>query len=191
MKSDDIILQAALNEFERRLPSLKKHRLNTIDKLVRDVSQKHKIHHRALKDIFTDKHVPDRYHQNKLDEQIDPETASEIMKFAQWAGDRLHIKQLPEIELSMDTDEAHDGKATGCFWPSEGKVWVYCKNRNLIDIFRSIFHELVHVRQNEIGMIDPNGSGQSYPGAPIETMAEMLAGKYIKIWKDNNPNCIQ
>jgi hypothetical protein len=50
------------------------------------------------------------------------------------------------------------------------------------------FHELVHVRQSELNMIKP---GDSYPGSPIEVMADMLAGKYIKIYGAKNNHIFQ
>lgn len=108
---------------------------------------------------------------------------AEVEKFAQWAGNVLNIKKLPKIELSMDSEESQTNHHTGGHVPGSGHIWVYAKNRNLVDILRTVFHELVHVRQHEINMIKP---GSSYPGSPIESMADMLAGKYIKIYGEKN-----
>lgn len=119
---------------------------------------------------------------------IDPEVQEEVDKFAVWAGDRLSIKNLPKIVLSLDTEKAKSTPATGQFVLDDDKIWVYANNRNLIDILRTVFHELVHYRQHELGMID---SGDSYPGSPIEAMADMLAGKYIKIYGKQNRQVFQ
>jgi hypothetical protein len=35
------------------------------------------------------------------------------------------------------------------------------------------------------------GDGDSYPGSPIEAMADMLAGKYIKIYGKANRKVFQ
>ena len=107
---------------------------------------------------------------------------AEVKKFAEWAGKRLNIQSLPEIELSQDTQDAQDNHHTGSHVEGSDSIWVYAKNRNLVDILRTVFHELVHVRQGEIGMIKP---GDSYPGSPIEAMADLLAGKYIKIYGES------
>jgi hypothetical protein len=88
----------------------------------------------------------------------------------------------------MDTEEAQTNHHTGGHIMGDDKIWVYAKNRNLVDILRTVFHELVHVRQGELNMIDP---GDSYPGSPIEAMADMLAGKYIKIYGENNHHIFQ
>ncbi len=99
--------------------------------------------------------------------------------FVQWASKILHLKSIPSIELSMDTEEAQTNHHTGGHQMGADSIWVYVNNRNLVDILRTVFHELVHVRQGELNMIEP---GDSYPGSPIEAMADMLAGKYIKIY---------
>jgi len=107
----------------------------------------------------------------------------EVNKFAHWAGKRLHIQKMPMIDLSYDTKDAQVNHHTGRHVEGDNKVWVYAKNRNLVDILRTVFHELVHWRQSEIGMIKP---GDSYPGSPIEVMADMLSGKYIKIYGEKH-----
>jgi hypothetical protein len=116
------------------------------------------------------------------------EIAGEVEKFKDWACKKLHIKNPPKIELSYDTEEAQQGHHTGRHVEGSGEIWVYAANRNLIDILRTVFHELVHVRQGELGMIQ---DGDSYPGSPIEAMADMLAGKYIKIYGKANRKVFQ
>lgn len=118
----------------------------------------------------------------------DEEVASEVTKFKDWACKKLYIKNPPKIELSYDTEEAQQGHHTGRHVVGGDSIWVYVANRNLVDILRTVFHELVHVRQGELGMIK---DGDSYPGSPIEAMADMLAGKYIKIYGKANRKVFQ
>lgn len=179
-------------ELAKRLPSLSKHDYNTIDDLMRKVARKHKISSKALHDLFQKKYhkTPDSWIKNKLDEadNVECDLESEVEKFVDWTAKKLNLKKVPKIELSMDSDEAQNNHHTGGHVPGEDSVWVYAKNRNLVDILRTVFHELVHVRQHEIGMIKP---GDSYPGSPIEAMADMLAGKYIKIYGEKNHHIFQ
>jgi hypothetical protein len=116
------------------------------------------------------------------------DVADEVEKFKDWAVSKLKIKNPPKIELSYDTEEAQQGHHTGRHIEGSNSVWVYAANRNLVDILRTVFHELVHWRQSELDMID---NGDSYPGSPIEAMADMLAGKYIKIYGKNNRQIFQ
>lgn len=112
----------------------------------------------------------------------------EVTKFVDWASKRLSIRNPPKIQLSQNTKEAKTGHHTGKHVHGSDSVWVYVRNRNLVDILRTVFHELVHWRQSELNMID---HGDSYPGSAIEAMADLLAGKYIKIYGKNNRNIFQ
>jgi hypothetical protein len=179
-------------ELAKKLPSLAKHDYNTIDDLMRKIAKKHKITSKALDSLFRRKYKdrPDRWIKGKLDEAngVPSDIESEVEKFVDWTAKKLNLKKVPKIELSMDTEEAQTNHHTGGHVPGEDSVWVYANNRNLVDILRTVFHELVHVRQHEIGMIKP---GDSYPGSPIEAMADMLAGKYIKIYGEDNHHIFQ
>lgn len=116
------------------------------------------------------------------------EEMKQVDNFIKWCIKRLHIKEPhPIITLSRDSEQAQKGHHTGLH-TSDGKIWVYIENRNMVDIFRTIFHELVHHRQDQLNMIGPD---DSYPGSPVEAMADMLAGKYIKIYGKNHPEIFQ
>jgi hypothetical protein len=190
MKLNDLS-EAPEIELAKKLPSLSKHNYDTIDKLMQKIANKHRITGKILHNLFVEKYksTPDKWITGKLDEtdsQVDIE--SEVGKFVDWAIEILHIKTKPEIELSQDTEEAQTHHHTGSHVDKSNKVWVYVKNRNLVDILRTVFHELVHVRQGELDMIKP---GSSYPGSPIEAMADKLAGKYIKIYGEKNHHIFQ
>lgn len=115
---------------------------------------------------------------------VDDNLKTEVDKFTQWVCEKLGVENTPTIELSLDSDEAQGNHHTGGHMPGSGEIWVYVKNRNLVDILRTIAHEITHVRQCELNMIKPNSS---YPGSPIELLADMTAGKLIKIYgKKNN-----
>ena len=191
MRESEFINEAPAIELAKRLPSLEKHDYDTIDQLMRGIAKKHRITGKALHDLFVKKYksTPDSYIKNKLDEDnSELNIAYEVKQFGQWACRVLHIKGNPKITLSYDTEEAQTNHHTGRHIDGEDKMWIYVNNRNLVDILRTVFHELVHYRQGEIGMIKPNSS---YPGSPIEAMADMLAGKYIKIYGEKHHKIFQ
>jgi hypothetical protein len=119
-------------------------------------------------------------------ELSDQERDAHIYEFIEWCYKLLNIQNPPKFELSYDTEEAQVNHHTGRH--SGNNIWVYVKNRNLIDILRTILHELTHQRQYELGMIKPD---DSYPGSPIEMLADMVAGKYIKVWGKKHPEIFQ
>jgi hypothetical protein len=193
MITEHIIIESAADELAKTLPSLKKHDYDTIDQLIRKIANKHSISGKALHNLFVKKYKrpPERWVKGKLDETDEGEDLNNnptMKKFIEWTGKRLHLQNIPDIEFSYDTDKAQKGHHTGVHVEGTNSVWVYAKNRNMVDIMRTVFHELVHCRQGELNMIEP---GDSYPGSPIEVMADMLAGKYMKIFGKDHPEIFQ
>ena len=194
MLTEHIIIESAAMELAKRLPSLQKHDYTTIDKLMRQVASRHSITSKALHDLFVRKfkRSPDNWVKGKLDEEDDkPDFLADnpiMQKFIQFAAQKLNLQSVPEIEFSYDTEEAQEGHHTGRHLENDNSVWVYVANRNMVDIMRTVLHELTHVRQGELDMIKP---GDSYPGSPIEMLADMSAGKYIKIFSKDHPEIFQ
>jgi hypothetical protein len=193
MLTEHIIIESAAMELAKRLPSLQKHDYTTIDKLMRQVASRHRITGKALHDLFVRKfkRSPDNWVKGKLDEDDEPDFLADnpiMQKFIQWASQQLSLQSVPNFEFSYDTEEAQEGHHTGRHSTNDNSVWVYVANRNMVDILRTVVHELTHVRQGELGMIKP---GDSYPGSPIEMLADMVAGKLIKIFGKDHPEIFQ
>lgn len=191
MKAQEFLTESPEIELAKKLPTLAKHDYDTIDRLMQKIAKKHRITGKKLHDRFVKKYhkIPDDWIKEKISEtQVDDEIRNEVEKFADWACKILKVKNKPKIILSMDTEEAQTHHHTGKHIHGDDKVWVYAKNRNLVDILRTVFHEIVHVRQGERGEIGPNSS---YPGSPIEVEADALAGKFIKIYGEQNRHIFQ
>lgn len=183
MKSSDFVTSPE-EELAKKLPHLANSNWTSIDKLMRKIAKKHKITPDELHDLFVKKYddIPDDWiKKKKLSEsaQNNLDIDEEVKKFSEWVKKRLNCQTDPIIELSRDTQEAQDEHHTGRHTEGDNRIWVYVKNRNLVDILRTVAHELTHVRQSELNMIQP---GDSYPGSPIEMLADMVAGKLIKIY---------
>lgn len=213
MQIKELTNEDAVKELKEKLPTLKRVDYDSIDHLMKKISKKHKITGNKLHNLFVSKygHTPDHwikkyreklkegnygastkepnapdYYVESEDKNLDVEA---VKKFIQWTVHRLHLKgPMPKIILSDNTEKAQAGTHTGVHSEEDNTIWVYTGKRNLIDIFRTIFHELVHERQSQLNMIKPD---DSYPGSPIEAMADMLAGKYIKIYGKHHPEIFQ
>lgn len=175
-------------ELARELPGLAKHNYSTIDRLLRKIAKRYAITNKALRALFVKKYsnTSNKWINAIKKEDIndhDIDIEEEVKKFAEWAMRRVHLQNPIKIDLSYDTKDAQDNHHTGRHVDGDPTIWVYAKNRNLVDILRTVFHEIVHCRQGELGMIKP---GDSYPGSPIEAMADLLAGKYIKIYGEKH-----
>jgi hypothetical protein len=111
-----------------------------------------------------------------------------VKKFIKWCAKKLQLQSTPTFEFSYDTDEAQGGHHTGRHVEGSNECWVYVKNRNMVDVLRTVAHELRHVQQSEQGKIKP---GSSYPFSPIESDADVWAGGIIKIFGKQHPEIFQ
>lgn len=102
--------------------------------------------------------------QNKLDI---------IKHFIRYCKEELNIQSLPVIKLINDRSFVEQFRSYGEYSVHENQIRLYYPGRNLADVCRSLAHELVHHRQNELGMIATN-SGET--GSEIENEANALAG---------------
>lgn len=64
-------------------------------------------------------------------------------------------------------------RTTGVYINSDREIWIRVKNRHQVDLFRSICHEMVHHKQNELNMLH-KGSGDD--DSPEEGQANRIAG---------------
>ena len=101
-----------------------------------------------------------------------------IGEFIKYACKNLAIQNPPHnLTLSYDNEEAKQKRSFGYFEPTANKIWVYVKNRNMADILRTLAHELVHRRQDELGMI---GEESGETGSTIENEANAMAGVLLR-----------
>jgi cytidyltransferase-like protein len=105
------------------------------------------------------------------------ETAT-IGEFIKFSIKNLEIQNPPRnLSLSYDTNKAKEMRSFGYFDPNDNKIWVYCANRNMADILRTLAHELVHRKQDEDGRISYE-SGKT--GSDIENEANARAGVLLR-----------
>lgn len=113
-----------------------------------------------------------------------PEERDNIIKeFIQFCKSELEIDHLPKIRFTQDRKWAAGNHSFGAYAPEESSLVVYIGNRNLADTLRTLAHELVHHRQNELGHIESE-SGKS--GSPIENQANALAGVLMRKYGKSN-----
>lgn len=98
----------------------------------------------------------------------------DILKhFIGFCKKELEIQSLPKISLIRGKDFVESFRSFGEYNPNEMTIRVFITGRNLADICRSLAHELVHHRQNELDLIY-NAAGET--GTEIENDANSIAG---------------
>jgi len=112
----------------------------------------------------------------------------QLRDFIHWCVKKLKIKQeLPQIRF-QDAKEGPDQHRTGYYDDAEDIMWIYTGNRNMIDIMRTVAHELTHRKQHEDRRVHGD---QSYPGSPIEQEADAVAGYLMKLYGKEHPEIIE
>jgi len=106
-----------------------------------------------------------------------------IEDFIQFTKNRLDINQLPTIRFLNDREWAAEKRSFGQYDPNQRHLDVYIGNRNLADILRTLCHELVHHRQNELGKLYAD-AGKT--GSNIENQANALAGMMMRDYGKSN-----
>ncbi|CAB4133489.1 hypothetical protein UFOVP257_218 [uncultured Caudovirales phage] len=129
---------------------------------------------------------------NQNDQQVNEDVESgreqQILDFIDWCVGKLKISEkLPEIKF-QDKKEGPDQHHTGYYDDQADIMWVYTGKRNLIDIMRTVAHELTHRKQHEGGRTYP---GQSFPGSHIEQQADIMAGYLMKLYGKEHPEIIE
>jgi Zn-dependent peptidase ImmA (M78 family) len=113
---------------------------------------------------------------------MDKSSKYALVKFLKFVSDELSLNQ--PFKVNMVTQRDDDLKTYAYYNPSTGLIKVYCKNRGLADVLRSVAHELIHHLQNERGQLNepvPDVGGQ------IEDEANSVAGQLVKKFGYANP----
>ena len=123
-------------------------------------------------DINEDVHIQDKDSEYTKEEYID---------FIDFVNDKLDIEN--EVDIYIE-DEPTSDYTTGNYNPKDKKVKVRDSGRKLVDILRTIAHELVHHKQNELGKIN-----KPVPeiGGEIEDEANVDAGRLVKYYGKMKP----
>ena len=113
----------------------------------------------------------------------DERDVKDISDFVNFAKEILGITD--DIKIALAFERTPDLKTTAYYRIGE-LIKVYVKNRAIIDICRSIAHELVHHKQNLDGrLVDAVKDGED--GSDIENEANALAGVIIRKWGKLHP----
>jgi len=105
-----------------------------------------------------------------------------IVKFIKFVNDELALDQPFKVNLVTQRDD--DLRTYAYYNPSNGNVKVYCKDRGLADVLRSIAHELIHHHQNQMGKLEEPTQDV---GGEIEDEANSVAGQLVKKFGYENP----
>lgn len=115
-------------------------------------------------------------------EGMTPEKVGVIKDFISFVCGKLGMEESVKVCLRKGRDEYI--ATTASYVPNDNENHVRCGGRALVDILRSLAHELVHNRQREVGIFG-NGDKVQNIGGHIEDQANSVAGVFIKDFTHN------
>ncbi len=109
---------------------------------------------------------------------LDDDKKEKLNSFVKFVKEQLELKTVPTISIQ---NHRNGLKTTANYdYTKENKVVKVCmKNRALVDVMRSIAHELVHHKQFEQGRLN---TPPPDIGGEIEDEANAKAGQFIKMF---------
>lgn len=102
--------------------------------------------------------------------------------FIDFASDYLEISGTPSVRM---VDEREGKMTTACYSPNNGDITIVRKDRNFMDVCRSIAHEMTHQRQHEV--VGDANELDGTTGSPCEDEANLMAGRIIRKYGEKNP----
>lgn len=100
-----------------------------------------------------------------------------LADFVDFCCEALQISKKPKILITQNHAWTLTRRSFGEYNSGIPSITAYVKDRNIADVLRTIAHEMVHHKQNELGMIKP-GSGNT--GSEIENQANAIAGVIMR-----------
>lgn len=111
---------------------------------------------------------------------------SQAKQFVEFAADYLELEQFPRVTFTTRKQVGSGPMPSfGQFDPSNNAILVSVHSRHVMDIFRTMAHELVHYRQNTQGVLHAK-SGQT--GSEHENEANAEAGIIMRMFAKSNPD---
>lgn len=99
-----------------------------------------------------------------------------LIKFIPFVCKFIEIKK--PFSLHLVHSDVPQIRTTAVYINTDNEIWIRVKNRNMMaDLFRSICHEMVHHKQNEMGLLNQD-SGKDE--SPEEGQANRIAGIVIR-----------
>lgn len=114
---------------------------------------------------------------------------SDIIEFITFCLDYLKIgTDVPKLQIKLTATPEKGVNSFAYYIPKQYYVYVNCKNRHKLDVFRSLAHELVHYNQDLNGDLEDVEQVRSdNDGVPIENEANSMAGVIMREYGRQKP----
>ena len=108
-----------------------------------------------------------------------------VNQFIQHTASELGLDPLPNIKLHTDPEWSEHNHSFGRYDPDTHTLNVSMPNRHILDVLRTVAHELVHCSQHQQHGDIPDDAGET--GSEWENDANARAGIIMRDWANTHP----
>ena len=105
--------------------------------------------------------------------------------FVRFAAEDLELKSLPQFDFVFDSKQSVENKSFGGYRPGAEHITITVKNRHIMDVCRTLAHELVHFKQDLHEQLNDEDAGAT--GSPQENEANAEAAVIMRNWGKQHP----
>jgi hypothetical protein len=113
------------------------------------------------------------------------DTYSILLDFIRFAAEHLELTKLPKFDFLFDTKKSLEHKSFGGY-STEKHINITVVNRHIMDVCRTLAHELVHFKQDLNDQLSGENPGAT--GSPQENEANAEAAVIMRNWGKKNPD---
>jgi hypothetical protein len=114
------------------------------------------------------------------------DTFAILHEFVRFAAKDLELESLPKFDFMFDTKRSLENKSFGGYAPGAEHITITVKNRHVMDVCRTLAHELVHYSQDLKSELEDDDAGAT--GSPQENEANARAAVIMRNWGKLHPN---
>ncbi len=115
-----------------------------------------------------------------------PDTYKILLDFIRFAAEDLGLNSLPKFNFVFDSNESIERKSFGGYAPGAEHITITVKNRHIMDVCRTLAHELVHYKQDLDNELEDDEAGAT--GSPQENEANAQAAVIMRNWGKKHPD---
>jgi hypothetical protein len=125
-----------------------------------------------------------------LTEGLDKRSTYQILLgFIEFAARDLELTSLPKFDFAFDSDRSVHNKSFGGYMPGGEHITITVKNRHIMDVCRTLAHELVHYSQDLKNELEDDDAGTT--GSPQENEANARAAVIMRNWGKRHPELFE
>ena len=106
--------------------------------------------------------------------------------FIRFAAEHLELNSLPKFDFVFNDKRSVEHHSFGGYAPSAEHITITVKNRHIMDVCRTLAHELVHYKQDLKKELEDDNAGAT--GSPQENEANAEAAVVMRNWGKKHPD---